>query len=152
MTLCLTKNFIPPHWTTSCRDSLSLPLSVVLFLCCCRYLFGSSLFSLKSRLSFMLLCSACFLLPSLVRVFPDLADLAQIHIFPLFLFLVACLWSHPHVLWDILVACGWGCCPSPLSSEVSVCFFCFLWVCYHIWMCQEGIKARGTCMFAGLII
>lgn len=150
--MCLTKNFIPPHWTTSCRDSLSLPLSVVLFLCCYRYLFGSSLFSLKSRPSFMLLCSACFLFPSLVRVFPDLADLAQIHIFPLFLFLVACLWSHPPVLWDILVACGWGCCPSPLSSEQCQYVFSAFSECATTSECVRKESRPEARVFVGLTI
>lgn len=87
----------------------------------CGTVVSSSLFSLKSRLwlSFVLGCSTDFLCSSLVSawVYPDLADLAQIHIFLFFLSLVAYRWSHPPILWDILVVCGWGFSPSPLTSE-----------------------------------
>lgn len=119
--------YIQLHFSSpsaSCGAGLSLSISLLLLLCCCHCIFGSSLFSLKCSLCllFVLGCSAYFLCSSLVstRLFLPL-DLAKIHttlIFLfLFLFLVVSFWSHPPVLWDILVICGWRYSPSPLASE-----------------------------------
>lgn len=99
-------------------DMASAFVAVLPFLSCCRSMFGSSSFSLKSSLwlSFVSGRSSCFLYSSLVsaRIFPDLVDLTIDSYIPI---LSCSFWSHPPVLWDILVPCGWGYSLSLLTSE-----------------------------------
>lgn len=114
-------SFVPLPQSASCGDGLSLSVSVLPFFCFCNCMFGRSLFSLESSLwlSFVLGCSDCFLHSSLVSAqsFSWPCRPCRSHTFLFFLFLVVSLLSHPPVLLDIVVNCGWGHSASPLTSE-----------------------------------
>lgn len=133
---CLTYSSISPLHLHPVELASAFP-----FLCYCP--FAAAIVSLVaahflwSAVSVYCLCYAVLLtsslhLWSLLDFFLPL-DLAKIHTTLIFLFLflllVVSFWSHPPVLWDILVICGWRYSPSPLASEKCQSFLpTFLWL------------------------